>query len=67
MTVTCNDPAHELRRAEEQHGRSSRVYQDALVRLRASIDRHYGTPCIICGAPIVNGYGHDAGCMGLDS
>lgn len=28
-----------------------------------ALDRKYGTPCIVCGAPIVNGAGHDAGCM----
>ena len=29
-------------------------------------DRRFGTPCIVCGAPIVDGSGHDAGCMAAE-
>ena len=29
----------------------------------ARSDAEHGTPCLVCGAPILNGYGHDRGCM----
>lgn len=28
-----------------------------------TLDRKHGTSCIVCGASIVKGAGHDAGCM----
>lgn len=46
---TCNDPAHETARRAVEAERLA--------------DRTYGTPCLVCGAPILNGKGHDAGCM----
>lgn len=32
-------------------------------RAELRADREYGTPCLVCGAPVLNGIGHDAGCM----
>lgn len=32
-------------------------------RAELRADREHGTPCLVCGAPIVNGFGHDEGCM----
>lgn len=38
----------------------------AFCRSMEEADREYGTPCLICGAPINSeGEGHDPGCMGL--
>jgi len=29
----------------------------------AARDLEYGTPCLVCGAPIIDGIDHDVGCM----
>ncbi len=62
MTVWCNDPQHEARRARERaegitlHG-----------EWWSPRDLETGKPCIICGAPVDRfGNGHDRDCMGLD-
>lgn len=36
---------------------------DQLQQDAAQGDAEYGTPCLVCGAPIIGGYGHDEGCM----
>lgn len=28
-------------------------------------DREHGTPCLVCGAPIIESKGHDRGCMAV--
>jgi hypothetical protein len=45
---SCNDPEHEAARARQRE---------------LIADAEHGTPCLVCGAPILNGIGHDAGCM----
>lgn len=61
MSVSCNDPAHEARRREER----ARAAFERAGRLGHELaDALYGTPCLVCGAPIDrNGDGHDPGCM----
>lgn len=65
MTVSCNDPRHEARREMERRAERYSRYP-VLARLAEQMaDRTYGTPCIICGAPINSaGEGHDPDCMG---
>jgi len=61
MTVTCNDPRHEARR------RMRAEYAREGIDLTELHRALYGEPCLICGAPVIDGEGHDDGCMGLDS
>ena len=74
MTVTCNDPRHEARRAAERDAFISDVLlldqrpENEPTADELWADAEYGTPCLICGAPINSaGEGHDPDCMGLDS
>lgn len=55
---SCNDPEHEALRGLD----IDQLQQDA-----AQGDAEYGTPCLVCGAPIIGGYGHDEGCMAADT
>lgn len=32
-------------------------------RAELRADAEHGTPCLVCGAPVTDGVGHDAGCM----
>jgi len=67
---TCEWCAHGIRYT---HGTRTRVqvhtprhYGSAIARwCTGCIDcaAEYGTPCLVCGAPILHGIGHDAGCM----
>jgi len=62
------DDAGELYTEKVQRHLHDRRDCAPLLQSRADLDRFYGTPCLICGAPINSaGDGHDEGCMGLDS
>lgn len=73
MTVTCNDPQHEAKRRfqrvqAEVRAQKARHAVPSIRQAVAVVDAIYGTPCLVCGAPINNrGEGHDPGCMGFDS
>lgn len=80
MTVTCNDPSHEARRAIERRAATEYhqsewaeydAYGRALIYPGPDGTQYrngypvMAVPCLICRAPIIDGEGHDPGCMGL--
>ena len=65
---SCNDPEHETERAAVRDAFISDVLlldqrpEDEPTAAELRADAEHGTPCLVCGAPILNGCGHDECC-----